>query len=89
MQAVKEIVFEDVRACAGDAPAPVPGGEWFAGYGDVLTVEDLAQILRLSVKTVQRQCKRGDLPAVSIGRRWYVPKARLVAFLLGDSEHAG
>ena len=54
---------------------------WFDGYGDMLTVDDLSVILHVSRKTVQNQCRRGDLPAIPIGRRWYVPKAHLVEFL--------
>ena len=60
------------------------------GYPDMLGVNDLAEILGVSVKTVQHQCARGDLPAVKIGRRWYVARLRLVNLLMsGDSAHSG
>ena len=44
---------------------------------DMLTVEQLAGMLGLSQNTVRNLCRSGELPAVHIGRRWYVPRARL------------
>lgn len=90
MSKVHEIVFDDNVSGNGDgyevnAPTVSLDG-WFTGYGDMLTVDDLATILHVSRKTIQKQCKRGNLPAISIGRRWYVPKARLVEFLLNDRD---
>lgn len=90
MSRVREIVFAD----EGQNIAPnhqeqhqtVSVDGWFEGYGDMFTVEDLAAIFHVSRKTVQKQCRRGDLPAISIGRRWYVPKAHLVEFLMSGSK---
>lgn len=92
MSKVSEIVFPTEYDEENSSPdlesAPISTDGWFTGYGDMLTIEDLAAIFHVSRKTVQKQCKRGDLPAVSIGRRWYVPKARLVEFLMCSSNHA-
>lgn len=42
---------------------------------DVLSVEQLAALLKVSCLTVQRWCRSGQLPtARKIGRRWYVPR---------------
>ena len=46
-----------------------------SGYNDVLTVEQVAGLLQVSVLTVQRLCRSGQLPARKIGRRWYVPRS--------------
>ena len=48
---------------------------------DMLTVEQLAQMLGLSQNTVRSLCRSGELPAVHIGRRWYVPRAKLNEFV--------
>lgn len=86
MAVVSEIVFSDIGS--NDAPdltqpqSQVSVDGWFDGFGDLLTVDDVAAILHVSRKTVQTLCKRGDLPAIKIGRRWYVPKIRLVEYLL-------
>ncbi len=84
MAAVREIAFTDVDALdvlADDMPDADAAG-MFEGYGDMLGVDDLSAILHLAKKTVQRQCARGDLPAVKIGRHWYVAKLRLARLML-------
>lgn len=52
-------------------------------YPDLLTTEDVAAILRKSPQVVRRMFSTGDLPAVHIGARWYLPKARLVELVEG------
>ena len=68
-----------------EAAAQVEDGEaapsMFGGYDDLLTVADMCQILRVNEKAVQRLCKRGEVPAVRIGRRWYVPRAAFIDFV--------
>jgi len=44
---------------------------------DLLTVEQMADILGLAQNTVRSLCRNGQIPAVHIGRRWYVPRAKL------------
>ena len=48
---------------------------------DLLTVEQMADSLGLAQNTVRSLCRSGELPAVHIGRRWYVPRAKLNEFL--------
>lgn len=52
---------------------------------DLLVSQDVADLLGATVATVHSMCKRGDLPAVKIGKRWYVPKAKLVEKLNNQS----
>lgn len=47
-------------------------------YGDLLTVGDVCVLTGLSAQTVRRCLERGDLPGFKIGRRWFVPKSRLL-----------
>lgn len=47
------------------------------GAPDLLTVPQMADSLGVSQNTVRNLCRSGELPAVHIGRRWYVPRARL------------
>lgn len=42
----------------------------------LLCVADVAKALGASEQTVCRMMARGDIPAVKIGRRWYVSEAR-------------
>lgn len=50
----------------------------FDKYGDLLTVAEAAAALHLCEETVRTMIKTGVLYGVKIGRRYYVPKARLL-----------
>lgn len=39
---------------------------------DVLKVEEVAELLRVSKATVQRWCAEGKLPAFKIGQHWRI-----------------
>ena len=41
----------------------------------LLDSKTLADNLHMVPDTVQKMCKRGELPAIKIGRRWYVTEA--------------
>lgn len=53
----------------------------FEGYNDLLTMDDCGGILQQSTQTVRRLCRENELPSVRIGRRLYVPKSALIAFV--------
>jgi excisionase family DNA binding protein len=50
-----------------------------------LTVEETAKLLGISRGLAFQAVRRGDIPAIRIGRRILVPLARLQALLNGDS----
>ena len=37
---------------------------------EVLTVQEVANYLRIDIRTVYRLAKNGDLPCIKIGRQW-------------------
>jgi excisionase family DNA binding protein len=47
----------------------------------MLTPEELAQRLKLNVKTVRRMLSTGELPGIKIGRAWRTPARDLERFL--------
>lgn len=55
----------------------IPDSAASAASPDLLTVEQMAEMLGLSTNTVRSLCRSGQIPAVHIGRRWYVPRAKL------------
>ena len=59
----------------------IPDSGARAASPDLLTVEQMAEMLGLSTNTVRSLCRSGQIPAVHIGRRWYVPRAKLNEFL--------
>ena len=41
------------------------------------TVQEVAEMLHLSADHTRKEMRSGRLPAVKIGRKWYLPEARL------------
>jgi excisionase family DNA binding protein len=49
-----------------------------ARHPELLTVQEVAEHLRVSRVTVWRWCQKGTLPAFRIGRNWRIPRDRLL-----------
>lgn len=41
---------------------------------EVLTLQEVARYLKLSPDTIYRRAKRGEMPAVRVGKLWRFPK---------------
>lgn len=52
-----------------------------AQYGDLLTVENMAEVLDVSDRTVYRLVEKDELPSVKVGRRLYFPKHLIIEAL--------
>lgn len=50
---------------------------------EVLTLQQVARLLRLHSSTVYRMVKRGEIPAVKVGRVWRFSKDALDTWLSG------
>ena len=50
-----------------------------------LTVEEVAELVRVSRMTVYRWVRAGELPAVRVGRSFRIPQDALDAFLRSSS----
>ncbi|MBE3562246.1 MAG: helix-turn-helix domain-containing protein [Hydrogenibacillus schlegelii] len=53
---------------------------------DVLTPEEAAKRLRVSVRTVYRQLKDGRLPGVKVGGQWRIRREELERYLAGEVD---
>ena len=49
--------------------------------GEFMTVEDVADLLRINKSTVYRMAKQGRIPATRVGRQWRFRLSPLEAFL--------
>jgi excisionase family DNA binding protein len=47
----------------------------------LLTPVEVADMLRVSRRTVQNMIERGDLPAAKVGRFWRVAEGDIIAYL--------
>ena len=52
------------------------------GYPEVLNIEQMCDILKVSTKTGYRLLKDGQIQTLKIGRSYRIPKAHLVAYLM-------
>jgi hypothetical protein len=52
------------------------------------TAEEIAPLLGLSPLGVARQCRKGKLPALKVGCRWYVHVAKLAAQLDREADRS-
>jgi len=53
---------------------------------ELLLPAEVARILRVTVRTVERYCARGKLRAVKVGRLWRIPRSSLEEFLKTEAE---
>ena len=48
---------------------------------ELMTVEEVADYLRVTEKTIYRLLKQGKIPAVKVGRQWRFEKAKIDEWL--------
>lgn len=53
---------------------------------ELLTPKEVAGILRVSPRTVQRWVKEGKLRAVRVGKLWRIPREALEEFIYGKDK---
>lgn len=58
----------------------------FEDYPDLLTPAHLSEITGQCEATIRSLCGKGKLPAVRIGKRWYVPKTAMMSFVEGSRD---
>ena len=54
----------------------------------VITVEEAAELLRISRNTAYEAVKRGEIPSVRVGRRILIPRISIMK-MLGGEEATG
>jgi excisionase family DNA binding protein len=73
----------------------VEGDAWTVGrahsfrapeLGDVLTVEQLAELLQVDVATIRRLAGRGELPGRKVGRDWRFSRRAVLEWLGGGAD---
>ena len=59
----------------------------FYAYDDVLTVEELCELLKIGKNTAYRLLQEGQIQAIRIGRIWKIPKAEVARYLSDGTHH--
>ncbi len=55
-------------------------------YADILTVEEVCDILRIGYNSVYKLLKDGSLKCYKNGRIWRIPKAAVIEFIREKSK---
>lgn len=55
--------------------------EMFAQYGDIVSVEEVMDMLHLGRVTVYGLLKSGRIKALKVGRKYIIPKKSVIEFL--------
>ena len=50
-------------------------------YSDILTVEELCEVLGIGANAAYQMLNNGAIPAFRIGRRWKVPKESVKEYI--------
>lgn len=50
----------------------------------LLTVKEVAEILRIAEKTVRELLKEGSLPGIKVGKTWRIPEDDLKKYIRGE-----
>ena len=57
---------------------------WQTEFESVLTIGEVAEILRVHPATIYRLVRRGELPGFKIGNTWRINRASLELWLLAE-----
>jgi excisionase family DNA binding protein len=52
----------------------------------LMTLAEVAELLRVDVETVRRWCRTGEIQAVKVGRVWRVKRETIEAIMEGASK---
>ena len=55
-------------------------------YGPLMRTADVADVLKCHQSHVRAMCQDGELPAIQIGKRWFVPTAKMAALWEADAD---
>lgn len=58
----------------------------FDNYDDILTVEELAEALKIGASQAYKIVRTGKIPAFKEGRDWKITKQALIAYVLNRSQ---
>jgi excisionase family DNA binding protein len=56
----------------------------FTEYPEILTLQQAADMLQISERTIQRMLKKGEIPGTQIGGQWRFDREQLRALVRGE-----
>lgn len=80
---LRPATFEDVIAATVRDTIADLIGELLPSADDILTPEQVAAWLSVSVSTVYRELRAGNLPGIKVGSQWRVSRSALARVMSG------
>lgn len=56
----------------------------FEPYDDILTIEEVAELLRIGMTQAYRIVRSGNLKGYKEGKDWKIPKQALINYVVGS-----
>jgi excisionase family DNA binding protein len=90
---VSAITRSGALASREEAPAPLStstsegNDNILADLPYVLTLEQVAEVLQISVTGARQMCRERTLPSFKIGQQWRVPRAWLEEYMRAGGSH--
>ena len=56
------------------------------GYGDILTIEELAEVLMVGRNYAYGLCRDGSINAFQVGTKWRIPKISVENYIYSKSK---
>lgn len=63
-----------------------PQSTMFANYPDIVSVEDLMEMLQIGQVLAYKLVKKGEIKSRKVGREYKIPKINVISYLLNDTE---
>ena len=61
----------------------------FEQYDDILTIEEVAELLRIGMTQAYRIVRSGNLKGYKEGKDWKIPKQALINYVVSQSHLSG
>ena len=58
----------------------------FEQYDDILTIEEVAELLRIGMTQAYRIVRSGNLKGYKEGKDWKIPKQALINYMVSQSH---
>jgi excisionase family DNA binding protein len=78
---VEDVMTDAMALAYGGRFRDALGGDVAMGPQELLTTEHVGEALHMKADTIARKGHRGEIPAVKMGKRWWIPRAPLEAML--------
>ena len=63
-----------------------PQSTMFANYPDIVSVEDLMEMLQIGQVLAYKLVKKGEIKSRKVGREYKIPKINVSSYLLNGTE---